>query len=300
MDQTAAGRSQTWKGYVLVLTAATLWGTIGIFYSQIIGVYGLSPLSAVLARGVVACFILIAGLFVFRRDLLRIRRQDIPYFAVSGFITITLVFSFYVYAVTLVGVSVAAVLQYTAPAFVTIIAWRLFHEPLGRVKLVALALAMAGVVLIAQLYNPTGAQINPVGILCGLGAGLCFGLYSIFNKRSVRTYHPWTVTTYNFTFGFLFLALIQAPAALPAVLATPEAWPYIIAMAFFATVAAHGLYMHGLTHLPASNASIISTWEPATAMILAYGVLGETLAGPQIIGVAAILLGVILLSRKGT
>ena len=282
-----------------MLVAATLWGSIGIFYKFIIGDYGLSPLSAVMARGTVSCAILIGGLAIFRRDLLRVKRRDVPYFAVMGFVTTTLVYVLYAYAITLAGVSIAAVLQYTAPVFVTIIAWRAFHERLDRAKIAALLLALAGVALIARVYNPSGAVINPLGLLCGVGTGLCFGLYSIFSKRAVKMYSPWTVTTYNISFGMLFLALFQMPATITAVAAAPGAIPFIIAMAVGPTVAAHALYLSGLTHVPASNASIMATWEPATATILAYVILGETLDGPQLLGALAIMLGVILLSRNG-
>ena len=264
------------------------------------GVYGVSLLSAVVARGVVACFVLIAGLAILRRDLLRVRWRDLPYFAVMGFVTVTLVFTFYAYAIMLVGVSVAAVLQYTAPAFVTVIAWRAFHEPLDRVKIAALALAMVGAALIARLYNPAGVQLNLPGLLCGLGTGFGFGLFSILNKRAVTMYNPWTVTTYNLSFGILFLAVTQMPSAFYAVVAAPGAWPFIVAMAIGPTVVAHGLYTSGLALVPASNASIMATWEPAMATILAFVILGETLDGPQLLGAAAIILGVILLSRNGT
>ena len=250
-----------------------------------------------LARGLVACSILLASLAIFRRDLLRVRWRDIPYFAAMGFVTVTLVFSFYAYAITMVGVSIAAVLQYTAPVFVTIIAWRAFHEPLDRVKLVALALSLAGVVLIARLYAPGDVRFHPAGLAAGLFTGLCFGLYSIFNKRAVARYSAWTVTTYNLCFGMFFVALFQFPTMLREVGAAPQTWPYIVGMAIGPTVLAHGLYVSGLAHVPASNASILATWEPATAMILAYLILGERLDTLQLLGAAAIVLGVILLGR---
>ncbi len=217
-----------------------------------------------------------------------------------GFVTVTLVFSLYAYAITLVGVSVAAVLQYTAPAFVTIIAWRVYHEPLDRVKISALVLAMIGVVLIARLYDPVDASFNPLGVACGLATGLCFGLYSILNKRAVRRYNAWTVTAYNLSFGILFLAVFLLPSTLAEVAAAPGAWPYIIGMAIGPTVAAHGLYVSGLAHVPASNASIMATWEPAMATILAFLVLGETLDSLQLLGALAVIGGVILLGRNGT
>jgi drug/metabolite transporter (DMT)-like permease len=276
-----------------------LWGTIGIFYKFIIGVNGVSPLSGVVARGVVSCAILIGGLALFRRDLLRVRWRDLPFFALMGFVTVTLVFTLYAYAITLVGVSVAAVLQYTAPAFVTVIAWRVYGEPLTRHKLLALALALSGVVLIARLYAPGDAQFNLLGIVCGLATGVSFALYSILNKRAVRRYNAWTVTTYNLTCGIIVLSLFLLPTTVREMSAAPQTWIYVVGMAIFATVLPHGIYVSGLAHIPASNASIMSTWEPATATILAFIILGETLDGLQLLGAAAILLGVVLLGRNG-
>jgi drug/metabolite transporter, DME family len=269
-----------------------------LFYKVIIGGYGMTPLSAVLARGATACVMLIAGLVIWKRDLLRVRHQDLAFFALMGLVTVAIFFSLYAYAIMLVGVSVAAVLQYTAPAFVVVIAWRVFHEGLNGVKIIALALALAGCVLIAQLYDTSRVTLNLPGILCGLATGLTFGLYTIFNKRAVHMYSPWTVITYNLTFGMLFLALLQGPQAMSELAARPGVWPWILLVAIFPTVAAHGLYVSGLAHVPAGNASIMGTWEPALATILAYIVLGERLDPLQLVGAACIILGVIVLSRE--
>lgn len=287
---------RTLKGYALVLIAATLWGSIGVFYKQIIGVYGVPTQTAVMARLITASVVVLGGLLLLRPALLRVRWRDVPYFAFLGLVASALVFVLYAYAIMLVGVSVAAVLQYTAPAFVTLLAWRLFGEPLDRVKLIALALCLSGVALIARLYNLADVQLNLVGLLCGLGSGLTFGLYSILGKRAIRTYNGWTITAYNLSFGALFLAIFQGPTAVSGAAVTPVAWVFIVAMAIGPTVAAHGLYANALALTPASNASIVATWEPVVAMILAYLVLGERLDALQLLGAAAILAGVILLS----
>jgi drug/metabolite transporter (DMT)-like permease len=140
-------------------------------------------------------------------------------------------------------------------------------------------------------------RFNPLGLAAGLLTGLCFGLYSIFNKRAVGRYNAWTVTTYNLCFGMFFIALFQFPTMVAEVGAAPQTWLYIVGMAIGPTVLAHGLYVSGLAYVPASNASILATWEPVTATILAYLVLGERLDSWQLVGAAAIVLGVILLGR---
>ena len=55
-------------------------------------------------------------------------------------------------------------------------------------------------------------------------------------------------------------------------------------------------YAYGLSQLPASEASILLTFEPVVALILAAGVLGESLALGQWLGASSVLAGVLLLT----
>jgi drug/metabolite transporter (DMT)-like permease len=56
------------------------------------------------------------------------------------------------------------------------------------------------------------------------------------------------------------------------------------------------LYTYGLSRLPASEASILLTFEPVVAFVLAAVVLGESLQAGQWLGVIAVLGGVVLLT----
>ena len=103
----------------------------------------------------------------------------------------------YVTAIDLAGMSVAAVLLYTAPAWVALISAVFLGEKLTPVKLVAVTLAMAGCALVARVYDVRGLQLNWLGILAGLGAGLTYALYSVFNKVGLRRHDGWTVLAYG-------------------------------------------------------------------------------------------------------
>lgn len=290
-------RSDASRGYASIMGAATLWATVGLFYTKI-GAYGVPAPTAVFVRGLVTFFILLLGLALLRPHLLRVRRKDLPFFALMGLLTVALFFTTYAYAIYLLGVSVAAVLQYTAPAFVTVLAWRFFGEGLDARKLAALGLAFGGCLLVARVYDPAQVRLNLPGVLWGLAAGFTYALYTLFSKRAVRSYSPWTVLTYNMGFGVFFLGLTQSPSALTTVTASPMAMLLIVIMAIGPTVGSHGLYVTGLTKVPASAASIMSTLEPVLAAILAYVVLHETLEPPQLIGAAAVMAAIIILSRS--
>ncbi|MBC7252269.1 MAG: EamA family transporter, partial [Anaerolineae bacterium] len=199
-------------GYAQVMGAAALWATLGLFYTGFIDVYGVPPLGVAFYRATLGFTLLLLALMVARPHWLRIAARDLPLFALFGLLGVAAFFITYVYAIHLTGMAVAVVLMYTAPAWVTVIAWRLFGEGLGRVKLAALGLAFGGCALVARVADPSQIRLNLLGVLCGLGAGLTYGLYTVFNKIAVRRYSPWTVMLYALGFGALFLLPLQSAA----------------------------------------------------------------------------------------
>ena len=86
-------------------------------------------------------------------------------------------------------------------------------------------------------------------------------------------------------------------------LVSPATWPSPrdaitigLLTGVLATLLPITLYTYGLSRLPASDASILLTFEPVVALILAAGVLGESLALGQWLGASSVLAGVVLLT----
>lgn len=301
MSWSAKPTSASTSGLLLVAAGAALWGTLGLFFKALLGA-GLTPLSLAFLRSLITFAILILGLGVLRPALLRVARRDLPYFAIYGAVAVGLFYYVYVVAVDLTSVATAAVLLYTAPAWVTLLAWRLYREPLGPRKLAALGLAFLGCALVAGAYDPAQLRVNAQGILAGLAAGLTYALYSILGVPMLRSYTPWTVVTWAVGFGALLLAplaLAQGGPAFAPILTPSVAWLWLVGLAVGPTVGALLLYTSGLQRVPAGVASITATLEPVVATTLAVTVLGERLAPPQLLGGALILGAVLLLAWRG-
>ena len=71
---------------------------------------------------------------------------------------------------------------------------------------------------------------------------------------------------------------------------------WLAAIAVISTVAAIGLFFAGLRRVGSTTASIVSTAEPLTTVLLASVVLGESLNTVQLLGGALVLAGVVVLS----
>ncbi len=288
------------RGYAFILVAATLWATLGIVFKALIGDYGLPRITIAFFRASLSAVILFAALALRRPSALRVKARDVLFFAAFGLFGIAAFYSVYVIAIDLAGMSVAAVLLYTAPAWVALISAVFLGEKLTPVKLVAVTLAMAGCALVARVYDLRGLQLNWLGILAGLGAGLTYALYSVFNKVGLRRHDGWTVLAYGLLAGSVFLAPLQSPQSLVTALRQPGAVAWLLVLALGPTLGAGLSFNAGLRHVPVSSASIVATLEPVIASILAFAFLHERLDLAQLAGGGLILAAVVFLTRASS
>lgn len=285
------------RGYVLILVAATLWATLGIIFKALINDYGLSRITIAFFRASLSAPILFIALGIRQPNLLRIAARDVLFFVAFGLFGIAAFYIVYITAIDLAGVSVAAVLLYTAPAWVAVISAMLLSEKLTPRKLAAVALAMVGCALVARAYDLSELRLNRLGILAGLGAGLTYALYSVFNKAGVRRYDGWTVLAYGLLAGSVFLAPLQSPGSLVAALRQPGAVAWLLLLALGPTLGSGLAFNAGLRYVPVSSASVVATLEPVIASLLAFAFLGERLDPGQLLGGALILIAVVTLTR---
>jgi drug/metabolite transporter (DMT)-like permease len=239
------------------------------------------------------------ALSLFRRDLLQVERQDLLPLMGIGVISVGLFHVLWVYAVDLIGVAPAHVFNYTAPAFVVLLSWLLWREPLTRRKLAALLLTFVGCVLVARVYDLSQVRLNWVGILVGLGTGITWATYAIFSKISLQRHSSWTLVTYAFGLSALTLLLPQPLRALSFPWSRPgHIWFWLWLLVLVPTVVGFSLYTWGLGYLSASAAIITATVEPFFAAILAFSVFGDVLSPLQILGGVLIVFGVVILSTR--
>ncbi|HEX7118002.1 MAG TPA: DMT family transporter [Longimicrobiales bacterium] len=291
-----AGARRPLLGGAMVLCAAALWGTLGVFARALYAV-GVTPMELASIRVSVgllglACWMLVR----LRRP--RLRARDVPYFAAYGLISIAFFEYAYFEAIEHTTVAVAVALLYTAPAFVVVISAATGREPIGRPQLAALGLVLSGVFLVTgavRLFLTGAARVSATALVFGLLSGLTYGLYTIFGKRALDRYDPLETVLFAFAFGTLVLTF-AAPPWRP-MLAHPAQLPLFLMLGLLPTMAAYLLYIGGLQHLRAGTASVLASAEPAVAAILGAALLGEGLAAEQVVGIALIVGAGVLLAR---
>jgi drug/metabolite transporter (DMT)-like permease len=283
------------KGYAIAVTGVVLWSTTAIFISYLLTRYTLAPLTLAFWRDLFTTSALALGLFVTRRDLLRVERRQRLFLAGYG-LSLTLMNTLWTFSVALNGAAVATVLVYSSPAFTAVAARWLFGERLTLGRIAAIAASLIGCALVSGAYAPEAWSVNPWGIVVGIGAGLGFTLYSLAGKFSARRgINSWTATLSAFAVATCLLFFTQNGATLFTPGRAVDGWAILFVLAVLPTLGGFGLYTASLSYLPAGTANLIASLEPALTALLAFLLLGESLNAAQWIGSLFILGGVLSL-----
>jgi len=277
---------ETLRGYLFVILAAFCWGGIGpvsrYAFSQ-----GMAPLEVAFWRALFGWVVF--GLHAVKMKQTRVRRRDLPWVLAFGLWGVSLFYASYLLAIEQGGAALAAVLLYTAPLWVAILARIFLGEKLTPLKILCVFLGMGGVAAVALGSGRTaGVSVGALG--WGLLSGFLYGVYYIFGKRFLRSYATPTLFLYALPVGMLGLApfiRIEFPPA-GALLA-------VLFLALISTFAAYSLNYAGLKRLESSRAATVATIEPVIAGAAAWVWWGETFTFWGYLGSGLILLGVVLL-----
>lgn len=280
------------KGYLFILTAAFCWGFIGIFAS-IAFAQGMEPLEVAFWRALFAwgCF---GTQAIVQKDT-HLEKKDIPLLVIFGVFGVFLFYVSYQYAVKTGGAALAAVLLYTAPAWVVVCSFFIYRERLGLAKIGAVILVITGVFFVSRGDGGGGqgtASIGMIAIIAGLVSGFCYSLYYTIGKFFSSRYSSANLFLYVLPVGILCM--------LPFVEFVPKnstAWLALISVSLISTYFANYCYYQGVKYLEAGKASITATIEPVVATVAAFVILGESFSTAFYIG-AVIIIAAVLITIK--
>ena len=239
-------------------------------------------------------WLLFGGHAMIRREV-GLTVKDIPYLLVFGVCGVSLFYFFYQMAVRQGGAALAAVLLYTAPAWVIVLSRVFLKESITPVKVTAMVLTLIGISAISLGKDSgAGGTVGFSAIAFGLGSGFCYSLYYIFGKHFSGRYSATNL--------FLYVLPIGAAGLFPWVTfatKTPTAWMALICLVVISTYGANSCYYMGLKYLDAGRASITATLEPVVAAVVAYFWWNEVFDLQSYVGSAIILFAVVLMIRSG-
>ena len=194
----------------------------------------------------------------------------------------------YFAALERIDASLLSLLLYTFPAIVAAAAIALGRERIDRRRLIALAFACGGLVLVLAGAG-TGA-LDPLGAALALAAAVLYSTYILVSDGIAARIRPRVLAALVCTGAAASLTVASAllgelrPGEL-----TIAGWGWLACLAIVSTVAAISLLLAGLRRVGPTTASILATAEPLVTVLLAYLAFGETLGLLQLAGGALVL-----------
>ena len=281
-------------GVLAVGAAASIWGTLG-FFAKVLYAEGVSFEALVAVRASVGWVAILLFVLLARgAGSLRVARRDFLFLVPLGLVGIGAFYLLYFFTVRESMVGTAAILLYSSPAFVSLLAWIFLKETLGVLRILALALTFGGIFMVVGGYDLTDLEISPLVVATGLLSGLTYGLYSIVGKPVAGRLDPAVILSYALGFGTVLLVIFALPTFHTLVGLTSGSYALLFMLAVVHTSLAFGLYTVGLKRLDAGQAAIVATVEPVVAGAIGVVLLGETLTAPKVLGALLVLTGAAL------
>jgi drug/metabolite transporter (DMT)-like permease len=280
-----------------LLTTVSFWG-LSFVSSKFILNTGFPPLTLVFFRFFLASIIF----FPISRAIEPgnpIQKKDLLPLVATSLFGITIYFFFETTGIKLTSASNAALIIASIPIFTIIAEYTFYKTAIQWYKILGVLLSIGGVYLI--ISKTIDAQLYPKvfkGNLAMLGACLSWVGYIVISKRLRQRLSGIKCITYQFIFGTIFL--------FPLAMREFHGWfvppPLAILNIFYLGIACSALgyffYLYGLSRLEPVAVSTYTNLVPVIGTVGGVFILNERLLGSQIIGGAAIIIGIFIVNLR--
>lgn len=276
-------------GIVLIAISAASFGTLAIF-GRYAFADGIDTFTLLFLRFGLSAILMSALLFA-RREAFPRGKTLLQLIGMGALGYVGQSFS-YLTAIRYASSGLVALLLYLYPVFVAILSSLVLKERIGRLKALALIIALGGTAL---TVTPEGGQLP--GILLALLAGGIYSVYIIVGTQVLKKVSPLQSSTVIFASAGLVYGVLTAVTG-PHLPTSPGGWGIIGGIVIVATIIPVVTFLAGLQRIGPTNASMLSTLEPVVTVLLSAWLFGDILKPVALLGGAMILSAVIILTRS--
>lgn len=261
-------------------------------------VSSVDPAPLTFLRSIFSTFGLVGILFLKKR-IPKIERGDWKKLIWIGFLGLPLNQFLYLYGLQHSTAANGALLYATTPVFVLIVSRFLLGEQLTPVKMLGVALALAGVFIVVFERGVDFSSEHTFGNLMILLAVVAWGLFTVQGKSLVLKYGAIQTIAVAMTIGMLlFLPLgIYATAQVPIVEFDLSQWTGIAYLGLGTSVFGYLLWYYAIGKIEVSKVAVFTNGQPIFATILAMIFLDYSISAGFVLGGILTLAGVIVTQR---
>ena len=280
-------------GYLMVVTSSLLFGFNGNL-SRLLFDEGITPVTLVEFRMLIGGVSLLAVLLLGQRQALKLQRHYWGWIVLFGLSLAVVTFTYFV-AISRLPLAIAYVIQFSAPAWMTL-GGALWHRKMPSTFVItALAFTFGGIVLLTGAWRNNLAGLDSIGLLFASLSIVAFIVYLVVGRRIGQDLPALTATTYGAFVAGVFWLIAQPPWVIPA-----GTWtvPHLLLIAIVGIVGMaipFSLVLASLRRIDATHVAIVSMLELVAGGVIAYFWLGQHLDVWQIAGCLSVIVGITIL-----
>ena len=296
-------RTKQKKGYILVLTAGALWGTIG-FFATLLSRMGMNAGPVAFFR-VLSSAVMLGLILIIKGkgiSLFRIGKRGLISCMLIGFVSQAFYNVCYMNAIEQNGMATAAVFLYTSPIYVAVLSRLFFREPLSGNKILAILINMVGCILTVTGGEFADMKVSAFGLIMGILAGFTYALLPILSRTGAADENPYTAAFYGQVFGTLLLFFLIRPWQNIGVSFSWKILFVLIGFGIIPSAMAYVAYYGGLSKITeTSKVPVMASVETVVAAGIGLLAFGQKLGAVKLLGIALVLCSIAVMNmQKGS
>ena len=158
--------------------------------------------------------------------------------------------------------------------------------------IVAVVLVLVGTVFAAGLVDASFSDLDPQGVMFGLGSAVFYSLF-LFTSGKIGTDYVVPLRVMMLSLGGFFMTSVLNLNFFMEALWDPAIWPYAVAMSFLGIIIPTGLIAFASPKLPAGMVTIMASSELPVGVLAAWAIISDVPSVPTLIGVCLVLAGIV-------
>ncbi len=296
------------RGELYIFLGALTFSVNGIVSTVVLE--ELSAFRLAQIRAISAFILLLAFALIFKRNLLRLSKADIPLAIALGVVGFALVNVGYFLGIERgLPLGLVLVIEFTAPIWVALWIKYVRKGNVGQDMWIAIGLSLLGLVLLTKIWD--GFKFDLLGLAAALGSAFALAGYFLMGEKFGKTRHPMGSTIIGLGVASIFWVLVLPIWNFPTEIFAKSldlqgylagnqypGWVLLLWVVVMGTIVPYLFVISGLRILSASKSSVLGMIEPVLAGALAWVWLNQSWDLIQLMGALVVLIGIYIADRS--
>lgn len=291
------------KGIVMIILGATLWGATGPMMEWLLDTTVMSVSFMLTIR------LLLAGTFILIMLKMQGKQIALPWrqkvwarqlliFGVVGMLGVQFTF---VAAIESSNAVIATLFQFLAPIYIILFVSWLHRKFPPLVQALGMLVTLGGLFLLLTNGSLSGFALSKMAVFWGVTLGFTFSFYTLYPARLMQEWGVLLSVGWAMVIGGGTLLLLN-PISVVKQMKLLVNWEasLMLLMVIIVGTTAFTLFLGSMKYITAVEASVLSSFEPLTAMVVSMIWFGQILGMWQLSGGIIMLLGVTWISVAGS